>query len=1132
CALELGKRYGLRLHLLGTSDLPQIDPAWRNLDAEGLQKLKAETMIAARKAGQQAPGAWEKVQKALEIDRSMRAFADAGVSATYHVCDVSNRESLAAVLNEVRRIDGPISGILHGAGIDKSCRMEKKRHDVVRATLGIKAGGVVHLAALTKEDPIRHFLGFGSIAGRLGSFGQADYCMASDLLCKLMGGYRRQRPWVRAVGFHWHGWDEVGMAARPETQSVLKGKSDLTLMPLAEGLGHLIREIEAEVPRHEILITERRHWQRFADGLGKLVEDRVGEDSPSQAPNASPGIATSVESKAAGPVSQQPLGPPHPSVELRTERCELKLIDAPLPPGSSDLPTFDAPVWIAGDNADAVELENRLRGAGAEVYRFAGRGEHAAVLAQLDGLHPQQAAKHLFLLSGRDPAPADPLSAEAVERRSREGVITPFFIAQHWYNRLSKAGSGTGTLVTAVSLGGDFGFQSTVVNPDGGGTAGFVKSIHIEDSRREPRVARCKVIDAPVTDSSSIVVDALLREIAADRPEVEVSWCGGMRRVVRPIPVELPPGPAANIPRDGVWVITGGARGITAIAARELAAKYGWKLHLLGKSPPPLEDAPWRDFDEEQLRTYKTRIAREAVSKGESPGAAWDRVLKDCEIFANLRKFADAGVSATYHQCDVTSRAELDATLQKIRQADGGINGLMHGAGLIEPGRFDNKRHGFVEKLVRTKFDGLLHLLALTKDDPLTHCIGFGSISGRFGGNGLSDYAAGNDSMSKVLDWHRMARPDCTTLCIHWESWEGAGIATLSRFAWGPRSVMKMKYMLPEEGVRRMEEELAGGAKKAETLYTFGDFYPMFYPQEQYPLGEFQPRSGKNADMPLVSTTRNDGDVLVGDVPLDPENDPFLALHRLRGKPLMPVVATLEALREIAALASSKQVTAFRDVDMVDGLLFHTANPQTAQATATKVGDELVHCRWTCDFRNRSGGLIQKDRLYLEAKVVVADAPPTLSFTPPPFPAEWDAVTYPEDAAIYHGLPFRCLKAIACEPKSGWGHIVAQPLSDLTGEAKREGWLVPSCVLDSALYACGCHLYLHGAGAVSLPRKIELLELGRPAVDGENCYVHFACREIAEKSALYDLTLLGEDGAVILKATGYEKVILTRGADA
>ena len=1115
CALELGKRYGVRLHLLGTSQLPNIDPAWRSLDEDGLKKLKAETMIAARKAGQPAPQAWEKVQKALEIDKSLRAFADANVPATYHACDVSSRESLENVLNEIRRTDGPISGILHGAGIDKSCRLEKKRSDIVHATIGAKDGGLVHLAALTKADPIRHFIGFGSIAGRLGSFGQADYCMASDLLCKLMGTYRRHRPWVRSVGFHWHGWDEVGMAARPETQSVLQEKSDLTLMPLAEGLGHLIREIEADTPRPEVLITERRHWQRFADGLGKLAEGRQVTPTDKRQPST----------------SSEPLSPPDASVELRTQRCELKLIDAPLNSDSPVAPTWDGPVWILGDNPSALELETRLNQSGVEVYRFAPGADLESTVAQFDSLHVDRPAKALFLMTGRDTVSGDLLSAEAIESRRKNGILIPFFVAQAWYKRLVKSPeAGIGTIIAATALGGDFGFQAAVDLPDAGGVAGFVKSIHIEDSRRETRAARCKVVDSPKSDSTQAVVDALLREAASDRPEVEVSWSGGARKVVRPIPTDLPMGPLTNIPTGGVWVITGGARGITAIAARELAQRYGWKLHLFGKSPPPLEDAPWRSFDEEQLKTYKTQITRQAVANGQSPGAAWDRVLKDCEIFDNLKKFAEAGVHATYHQCDVTSRDELAAALEKVRATDGPVNGIMHGAGLIEPGRFENKRHGFVEKLVRTKFDGLLHLLSLTKNDPLTHCIGFGSISGRFGGNGLSDYAAGNDSMSKALDWHRAARPDCTTLTIHWESWEGAGIATLSRFAWGPRSVMKMKYMLPEEGVRRLEEELAGGGAQAETLYTFGDFYPMFYPEEQYPLGEFQPRSGEATDdVPLIATTRREGEALIGDVPLDPTSDPFLVQHRLRGKPIMPVVATLEALREAATLASEKQVVGFRDVDMVDGLVFHTNNPQTAQARAQLTGEDAAHVRWTCDFRNRTGGLIQKDRLYLEANAQLSDTPAEIAVALPAFPSEWHAVQYPEDSAIYHGEPFRCLKNISCDTSGGWGHIVAQPLVDLTGPSKREGWIVPSCVLDSALYACGCHLYLHGEQAVSLPRKIAHLELGRVPQDGENCYVYFNCREIAEKSALYDMLVVGQDGTAILKATGYEKVILMRG---
>ncbi len=75
-------------------------------------------MIAARKAGRHAAAAWERAKKDIEIDRTLRAFGEAGVSAVYHACDVSDRAALAQVLDEIRQADGPIAGILHGAGLD------------------------------------------------------------------------------------------------------------------------------------------------------------------------------------------------------------------------------------------------------------------------------------------------------------------------------------------------------------------------------------------------------------------------------------------------------------------------------------------------------------------------------------------------------------------------------------------------------------------------------------------------------------------------------------------------------------------------------------------------------------------------------------------------------------------------------------------------------------------------------------------------------------------------------------------------------------------------------------------------------------------------------------------------------
>jgi len=1127
CALELGRRWNLKLHLLGASAAPQVDPAWRSLDAAGLERLKASTMIAARQSGQPAAQAWDRVRRDLEIDRSLRTFAEAGVDATYHACDVADRQQLAHVLEAIRRTSGPIEGVLHGAGIDRSCRFDKKQFDGVDQTIGAKVDGAAHLMALTRRDPIRHFIGFGSISGRLGSFGQADYCLASDMLCKLIGAYRRERSWVHAVGFHWHPWDEVGMAARPETKNVLQGKSDLTLMPLAEGISHFLGELASGCPEPEVLITERRHWERFAAGLG------LATTTPTSSEASSPAQAVPDPQRPAAVTHEPPLAAE--PVELRTHRCHMRALEAPLTVAEDGV-QFDSPVWILGNNNAAATLRQRLEAGGVAVQQFIG-SDADAVLAEMDRLWAAAPARHLFLMTGRDAAATNLLDANTSTSRRAANVVLPFLAAQRWYKLLaSRKDEITGTLVAAVSLGGDFGFSGNPSTPEGGAISGLLKAVHIEDSRRETPRVRVKVMDAPAGESDQTLIDALLWELAGNEPEVEVCWSQGTRRVVRPLPAPLDPQQSRAIPRGGVWVVTGGARGITAIAARELARRHGWNLHLIGKSPAPLADAAWRNYGEAEMKAFKTTLARQAVSEGRSPSEAWDRVMKDVEIYNNLRQFAEAGVTATYHACDISDRQALAAVLDEVRRTGGPITGVLHGAGVIDPSRFENKRRDILSALIGAKFDGTLNLMALTQRDPLAYFVGFGSISGRFGGNGLTDYAAGNDVLAKLIDWHRASRPACASACIHWESWEGSGMATLPRFAWGPKSVMNMKYMLPEEGVRRLEQELEVGLPEAEVLYTFGDFYPMFYPHEQRPLGDFDPAAltaaededDAGAAFPLLAQVRRDDGGLVADVPLDPVADPFLIGHRLRGKPLLPVVVGLEALAEAARAASGRDVVGFENVQMLDGLLFHLDRGVTAQARAVASGDHGFECALTCDFRNRSGGLIQKDRPYLRGRALVgarAGEVPQL----PAAPGEWTDFSYPEDAPIYHGAVFRGATGIHCDRQGGWGRITALPMVDLVGSQRVRDWTVPSCVLDAALYACGIHLWMHETGAVSLPKEIDHLQIGRAARDGEQCLVYFVCRDISADSATYDFTLVGVDGQLIAAAQGYRKVILTRG---
>src|SRR5262249_28752593 len=145
-----------------------------------LKQLKMSMALDARRAGRDPTAAWSAVERAMEIDRNLAAFAARGIHVRYHCCDVADRDALAQVLDRIRAEDGPVEGILHGAGIEEAARFENKLPHKVTATIAAKVDGAAALMALTRQDPLAFFVAFGSVSGRFGGHGQTDYSLASD----------------------------------------------------------------------------------------------------------------------------------------------------------------------------------------------------------------------------------------------------------------------------------------------------------------------------------------------------------------------------------------------------------------------------------------------------------------------------------------------------------------------------------------------------------------------------------------------------------------------------------------------------------------------------------------------------------------------------------------------------------------------------------------------------------------------------------------------------------------------------------------------------------------------------------------------------------------------------------------
>ncbi len=264
-ALVLGQRYGAKLHLLGRTPLGKEN--YRDWSRERVDALKTEVMRSAYHENQKPDVAWHPWQKVISLHKALDRYERAGVEVDYHECDVSNARAVAQVVASLRERGVRIGGVLHGAGVENTCRLPAKTLAGFHETVKPKSLGVLSLLKALRDEPVKRFVAFGSLVGVFGGVGQVDYAMANESLRTLLREFAVRRPHCRFLTIHWPGWEEVGMASRPESRFMLE-QSHLQLMPVAEGVRHFLEELAANNPESEIIIAASEEL-----GVERLVAD-------------------------------------------------------------------------------------------------------------------------------------------------------------------------------------------------------------------------------------------------------------------------------------------------------------------------------------------------------------------------------------------------------------------------------------------------------------------------------------------------------------------------------------------------------------------------------------------------------------------------------------------------------------------------------------------------------------------------------------------------------------------------------------------------------------------------------------------------------------------------------------------
>ncbi|WP_309504983.1 SDR family NAD(P)-dependent oxidoreductase [Streptomyces sp. KM273126] len=268
-----------------------------------------------------------------------------------------------------------------------------------------------------------------------------------------------------------------------------------------------------------------------------------------------------------------------------------------------------------------------------------------------------------------------------------------------------------------------------------GGLSGMLRTARME----HPRLVTqwIELDDTP----STAELAARLRAEGTEAPEEAVRYRAGRREVSHWREVQAPV-PALPWRDGGIYLLTGGAGGLGALFAEDIARRVqSPALVLCGRSPAGPEQE---------------------------------------ELLTRLRAL---GAKADYRVLDVADRAQVFRAVRDIETEYGGLHGIVHAAGVLRDGFVARKSPADLRAVLAAKVSGVCHLDEASASSRLDCFIGFSSMAA-FGNLGQADYAAANAFMDGyaahreklVRRGSRFGR----TVMVNWPLWEKGGMGARS----------------------------------------------------------------------------------------------------------------------------------------------------------------------------------------------------------------------------------------------------------------------------------------------------------------------------------------------------------------
>ena len=565
----------------------------------------------------------------------------------------------------------------------------------------------------------------------------------------------------------------------------------------------------------------------------------------------------------------------------------------------------------------------------------------------------------------------------------------------------------------------------------------------------------------------------------------------------------------ALLPEKPVWLVSGGARGVTADCVLELARRQPGTFLLAGRSS--LEDEPeWAAGIPEEVALRQAAM-QALQAAGEKPTPVKVRQLvgridANRAIRATLQQLQDSGSTGVYVSADATDATKLREAIAPHVQQHGVITGVIHGAGVLADKLIEKKTPEDFDAVVGTKVHGLQALLDAVDPEQLSHLLLFSSAAGFYGNGGQSDYAIGNEILNRAAFAFQQAHPNCRVVSYNWGPWEGGMVTP------------ELKRMFEERGVEVIP--VADGAR------IFADFAGMPEARGHGPLGlrEHDPLllignslAAQYEPPPEVKRSRK------LERKLSAAQNPALADHMIGEHAVVPAVCALGWMADaVEQLAPGYRLAACEDFQVLKGIVFDNSLAERYQLDLEEVERE-PGLRSVVDAKITSpGGKLPRPhyRVRLHLAKVTPDSPigdPESEIRNP----KSEIRNFYEDGTLFHGPKFQGILRVA--------ELTEQRL---LAECRMPTWSDVECgqfrtrpfnpyTLDPAFQAMLVWARaIHNAG--SLPLKLARLEHFQ-AIPFDTPYtLDLRVKSHSPTALVADLDLVLDDGQVAARMLGAE----------